>query len=190
MLSRTLIWAATVLGVTLGAASARGGLAAVGTMTLDSVDNASPTPYHYSVSIQNTGTTNISTYWFGWIPGYDFMAHDPVNVQSPAGWIGAGLNDSIYGGYSLEVTTTTAPIAPGQTLSGFSFDSADSPADLTAPSYYFGSFYPNNTSYVYVGASQAPGDPGAVFQTAVLTPEPGTVALLFPALILFRRRKA
>jgi hypothetical protein len=155
-------------------------------MTLDSVDNGSSTPYHYSVSIHNTGTTNVSTYWFGWLPGYDFMPTLPVNVNSPSGWTGSGLNDSFYGNYSLEWTTSTNPIGPGQTLGGFSFDSADSPAQLTAPSQYFGSFYPNNTSYVYIGASET--DPGSVFQTTVSTPEPASLLLLVPAGLLLRRR--
>src|SRR5689334_23315985 len=60
----------------------------------------SPGLYHYDLTLQNTGTTNVGTLWFGWVvypPIYDLLPHLPTNVQSPAGWTGAGLNDSIYG---------------------------------------------------------------------------------------------
>src|SRR6476660_2816765 len=90
----------------------------------------SPSSWRYSVTLQNTGNTNISTYWFGWVvfpPIYDLLPHIPTNVQAPAGWAGAGLNDSIYGGYSAEWTTSTSPLGPGQSLSGFKFDSIDPP---------------------------------------------------------------
>src|SRR5262249_39462050 len=61
----------------------------------------SPGIYEYSITLQNTGTTNIGTFWFGWIvypPIYDLLPSIPQNVSSPPGWTGAGLNDSIYGG--------------------------------------------------------------------------------------------
>src|SRR5438046_212869 len=89
----------------------------------------SPGVYEYSITLQNTGTTNIGTFWFGWVvfpPIYDLLPHIPQSVSSPAGWTGAGLNDSIYGGYSAEWTSTTSPLLAAPTLSGFKVDPLDS----------------------------------------------------------------
>jgi hypothetical protein len=146
------------------------------------------THWRYSMTLNNTGTTNISTYWFGWVifpPIYDLLPSIPTNVQSPAGWNGAGLNDSIYGGYSAEWTTTTSPLAAGSSLSGFTFDSTDSPTVMSNLSPVFGA-YRSDVSWVYIGPSQ--GDPGLRIQPTQLVPEP-TIGLLLPATIFIARRK-
>jgi hypothetical protein len=151
----------------------------------------SPGVYEYSITLQNTGTTNIGTFWFGWVvfpPIYDLLPTIPTNVSSPAGRSGAGMNDSIYGGYSAEWTTTTSPLGPGQTLSGFKFDSPDSPTVMSNISPVFPLFR-SDTSWVYIGASQ--GDPGFRFQPTQFVPEPGAAgALLSSVVLLMRRRRA
>jgi len=152
-----------------------------------------PGSYKYSATLTNTGTTNIGTFWFGWVvypPVYDLLPNLPTNVIAPAGWTGAGLNDSFYGGYSTEWTTTTSPLAPGQSLSGFTFVSPDSPTVMSSTSTVFGLFRAD-TSWVYVGASQAPGDPGLRIQATQIVPEPSTGALVAAVLFpLLRRRRS
>ncbi len=147
--------------------------------------------YQYSATLTNTGTTNIGTFWFGWVvypPVYDLLPSVPTSVTAPAGWTGAGLNDSFYGGYSTEWTTTTAPLAPGQSLSGFTFVSPDSPTVMASTSPVFPLFR-SDTSWVYIGASQA--DPGLRLQPTQITPEPATAALSAMALLpLLMRRRA
>jgi hypothetical protein len=149
----------------------------------------SPGIYEYSITLQNTDTTNIGTFWFGWVvfpPIYDLLPTIPTNVSSPAGWSGAGLNDSIYGGYSAEWTTTTSPLGPGQTLSGFKFDSPDSPTVMSNISPVFPLFR-SDTSWVYIGASQ--GDPGFRFQPTQFVPEPGGACVLLGSILLIQRRR-
>jgi hypothetical protein len=148
--------------------------------------------YQYSATLTNTGDTNIGTFWFGWVvypPIYDLLPSLPINVAAPAGWTGAGLNDSFYGGYSAEWTTPTSPLPPGQSLSGFTFLSTDSPALMANTSPVFGLFRAD-TSWVYVGASQA--DPGLRVQPTQIVPEPMTGALsatlLLPLLMRPRSR--
>jgi hypothetical protein len=177
--------AALVFGAILAPASVLAAINATASYTSQQLDASH---WRYSVTLNNTGSTNIGTYWFGWVvfpPIYDLLPSIPTNVQSPAGWTGAGLNDSFYGGYSAEWTTSTSPLAPGASLGGFTFDSADSPTVMANTSPVF-SLYRTDTSWVYVGPSQ--GDPGLRFQPTQIVPEP-IVALLLPAMLLLRRRQ-
>ena len=59
-------------------------ISATGTVTaVPSGDN-----YLYTISLQNTGTTNIDTFWFSWLPdNYDFLPSVPTPTGAPANWI-------------------------------------------------------------------------------------------------------
>ena len=171
-----------VLGLTLSIASAQGAISANATVAYQQL---SPTSYQYTVSLTNTGDTNISTLWFGWIPAYDLLASAPTSFTSPTGWNGINAPDT-FGTASAQWTTTTNPLAAGQTLSGFTFTSPDTPATMqgTGPLGLQRTY-----SYVYIGAPEA--DPGAFFVAPVVpAPEPGSLAILFglPALLIRRKR--
>jgi hypothetical protein len=147
-----------------------------------------PSSYQYSITLHNTGTTQIGTFWFGWIPGYDFLPSNASNVSSPTGWAGGSIHEAI-GSYAIEWYDTGSPLAAGQTLSGFSITTADSPSTLVGPSL-LGMAYPVNTSWVYMGELQSglnASDQGTqVMATAV--PEPTSLFLLAPAMLLVIRR--
>ena len=68
----------------------------------------SPGVFQYDLTLNNTGTTTIGTFWFSWIPGAGFMGVSPTNVMSPAGWTDTLTNT----GASIQ-WLTAAPIAPG-----------------------------------------------------------------------------
>jgi hypothetical protein len=173
------------LGTTASAYA--GGISASGTITDVEV---SPGLYDYSLTLNNTGTTNIETFWFGWIPApaTGFLSAAPTDVVSPAGW-GDKLTN---GGDAIQWTTTTEPLAAGDALSGFSFESTETPAELALDFGGTGaaSGDPDLTSFVYIGAPF--GDPGDQFVVSQ-TPEPGTLLLTLTgvgltALGLSRRR--
>jgi hypothetical protein len=149
-----------------------------------------PNSWRYSLTLNNTGSTNVSTLWFGWVvypPIYDLLPNLPTNVSAPAGWTGTGLNDSFYGGYSVEWTTTSSPLPAHSSLSGFSFDSPDAPTVMLQNSPVFGLFR-TDTSWAYIGASQ--GDPGFQFRPVQNVPEPvSAIALLLPLVVTLRRRR-
>src|SRR5579864_6443641 len=46
----------------------------------------SPGVYEYDLTLDNTGTTTIGTFWFSWIPGAGFMSATPTNITSPSNW--------------------------------------------------------------------------------------------------------
>jgi hypothetical protein len=143
--------------------------------------------FEYALDLHNTGSTPIGTFWFGWIPNYDFLPSAPTAITSPAGWTGTTVQDGFLGGYSIEWSATT-PLAAGQTLTGFKFDTPDAPAVINGTSNFAG--FPVRTSYVYIGASQT--DPGAQFTATVATPEPSSIALLAMSsgMLLWRRRRS
>ena len=159
---------------------------AIGATATISSQQLSANSYQYSLTLTNTGDTQISTFWFGWIPAYDLLPSAPTAFTAPAGWAGVNAPD-VFGVASAQWKTTTSPLGAGQSLSGFTFTSPDSPAALAGTSY-FG--LPVQESYVYIGAPET--DPGAALVPSVVAaPEPGSLTALVgaPLALLTRRRR-
>ena len=153
-----------------GASLSAGTLSADATFT-DSM--VSPGVYQYDLTLNNTGSTTIGTFWFSWVPGLGFMTVTPTDIVSPAGWTPAITNS----GASIQFVDSGTLLAAGSSLSGFEFDSTLTPAELEAPSAS-NPADPVATSFVYIAAPF--GDPGFQLvatpaQSAV--PEPGTILL-------------
>lgn len=136
----------------------------------------SPGVFQYDLTLTNTGTTTIGTFWFSWIPGAGFMAVPPTNVMSPAGWTAMITNN----GASIQ-WTNPSPLAMGDSVTGFMFDSTMTPAQFlgTFPGPGLGMGDPITTAFLYIAAPLA--DPGAqitAMPAAVVgTPEPSTLSL-------------
>lgn len=145
-----------------------------------------PGDYRYTLTLTDTGSTPISTFWFGWIPAYDLLPHAPTNFASPTGWTGTDAPD-VFGVASAQWVNTTTPLQPGHSLSGFAFDTPDANI-TTGTSAFFG--LPIDETYVYIGAPET--DPGfALTPTVVATPEPVSLGLLvMPAAALLIRRRS
>jgi len=136
----------------------------------------SPGVFQYDLTLNNTGTTTIGTFWFSWIPGAGFMGVSPTNVMSPAGWTDTLTN----AGASIQ-WLTAAPIAPGTSVSGFIFDSTMTPAQFmgTFAGPGLGTGDPITTATIYIAAPF--DDPGAQITATtaavVGTPEPSSLSL-------------
>lgn len=120
--------------------------------------------YHYSITVNDTGTTNIGTFWFAWVPGADFLPTSPSAVSNPTGWTNTltGTNNSTDG-TAIEWVASSNAITPGHSLGGFDFTTTDSPTVLAgnAPTH------PANkvlTSFIYSGAPFS--DAGVQFDVA------------------------
>jgi hypothetical protein len=135
----------------------------------------SSAPFNYNITLHNTGTTNIGSFWFAWNPtGYNFLPTQPLSVTAPANWSYTVTNlYPGYDGYGLEFVDNGAPIAPGGSLTGFQFTSDDTPTQIKSASPWY-TQPPVTTSYVCIGTPQA--DPGALVNVTVV-PEPAGLAL-------------
>jgi hypothetical protein len=147
------------------------GTAAAQLALLSTTGTPSAPVYNYDITLTNTGSTPISTFWFGWAPGEDFLPSRPSATSDPTGWADAltGAGNSTDG-TAIEWTTHTAALRGGGSLSGFDFSTADSPAVLagTSPAHVG---TPATTSFVYAGAPLS--DAGFMFVAAVpTTPTP------------------
>ncbi len=163
------------------------GISATATMSSTQI---APSEYNYQITVHDTGTTSIGTFWFSWIPGAGFMPAAPTDVMSPTGWTDTTTN----GGKAIQWTTTTTDIEPDDSLMDFSFDSTVTPAEFIGDYMGAGTGHgdPILTATVYAGAPHVGADD--IFVVAE-TPEPGTLPLTFSGLglaatfIAFRLRR-
>ena len=141
-----------------------------------------PGQYQYAITLTDTGTTPIGTFWYAWSPAGNYLPSPPSQVASPLNWSGSSMT-GYYDGSSV-LWTTGSPLQPGQSLSGFSFQSPDSPASIAGTSPFFPDA-PVNTSYVYSGGPFS----DAGFQI-VASPVPEPAAALVPLILLLARRRS
>ena len=149
-----------------------------------------PDEFNYQITVTDTGTTTIGTFWFSWIPGAGFMPATPTDVMSPTGWTDMLTN----GGKSIQWTTTSDDIEPGDSLEIFSFDSTVTPDEFKGifPGPGLGTGDAILTSTVYAGAPHVGADDIFVVTE---TPEPGTLPLTISGLglaafLAFRLRRS
>jgi hypothetical protein len=141
----------------------------------------SPGVFDYSLTLNNTGTTTIGTFWFSWIPGAGFLSAAPTDITSPTGWNDITTN----GNKAIQWTTTSDLLAPGDSISGFSFESTETPAQMAGPflGSGLGSGDPETTTFVYIAAPLAdPGDQITATAEVAATPEPGSMLLTLTGL--------
>jgi Bacterial Ig-like domain (group 3)/Dockerin type I domain len=116
--------------------------------------------YNYTISLNDTGTTNVGTFWFAWIPGQDYMANNPISVVDPTGWTHSITGGTTNDGYAIRwVAGSGSAITAGNSLT-FNFTSAETPSEMSGNSQFF-NHPPEGTSFVYIGAPF--GDSGDQF---------------------------
>jgi hypothetical protein len=133
------------------------------------------TDFDYSITLTNSSATStIGTFWFAWVPGKDFLPTDPFNITTPADWTDVVTHGGATDGFAMQfVAAPGALLAPGSSLSGFGFESSDSPSVLAGNSPFYTTF-PSLTSFVYAAAPF--GDPGQQFLVTSV-PEPSSLVL-------------
>ncbi len=130
----------------------------------------------FAITLQNTGSQSLETFWFGEASGKDFLDSSPLSVSTPTGWTDSIHNTGGSDGYSIEFTTSTNPLAGSSNLSGFGFTSADSLSQMAASSTFY-----SGSAATYSVVTTGTNDTGNLsnpFIVVVAVPEPASVALL------------
>jgi hypothetical protein len=143
--------------------------------------------YQYDITLNNTGSSPIGVYWLSWVPGAGFLSATPTSVMSPSGW-----TDNLTNNGAAIMWTSSTPLAGGGKLTGFMFDSTETPTQLAGTFMGMGTGHgePITTSYVYtklpnpISISSLTAD-GTRFVTTASSsthpsgvPEPATLGLL------------
>jgi hypothetical protein len=112
--------------------------------------------WSYTITLKDTGTLPIGTFWFSWVPGKDFMPVTPLSHPAPSGWTDMITNGGPTDGFAILYTASSASsdLQPGQSKL-FHFRSSATPAEIFGKS----KFYPTElvtTSFVYENAPLVP----------------------------------
>jgi hypothetical protein len=171
---------AAIAALALASATARASESA------SAVLSASPSGGGYldQITLTDTGSTNIGSFWYSWVPGVDYMSVSPTNVLTPTGWSESITHEGQSDGYAIQFVNQSGPaLTAGNSLSGFSFNTTLTPTTLNSP--------PDDYAYVYQGSPEAPPDTsGAFLEVSVVTPEPVSLgALAIAAAGLLARRR-
>lgn len=147
----------------LGIAAPAFAQSASGVVNLVSINGSGPTQtFTYDIVLDNTGTTNIESFWYAWIPFtgslpdnyYNFLPSDPSGESSPTGWVPTVVGPGIFGGgYSIRWDASSNPLTPGST-DNFGFTTKDNFATITGPDTVAFVSVPVGTSYIYSGVAE------------------------------------
>lgn len=124
--------------------------------------------YDYTLTLHNTGTTPLNSFWYGWTTSGNNLSSFPSTAGNSLGWA------NNLSGNSIEwVNSTGTVLGPGQ--SGvFTFVATSTPAQITT--------LPSGQSVAYVNGidftQNVPGDSSSVFSPILVVPEPSSFGLL------------
>jgi hypothetical protein len=137
--------------------------------------------FDYDVTLTNTGTTTIGTFWFAsdtsqnYMPVGELGGSGPTFFNSPTGWSGIGTNLGPTDGFGILWTAmdSSSDLMPGDSLE-FGFFSAATPDEISGNSVFYPGT-PVGTSFAFSGAPFS--DSGIVFvaRFATAAPVPGPI---------------
>jgi hypothetical protein len=123
--------------------------------------------FDYTITLQNTGTNDLNSFWYGWTITGNNLPSDPTNADNSLGW-----DNDLSGNSIMWINTSGTALAPGASAT-FTFVSSSSPLAITAS--------PSGESVAYVGgidfSQGAAGDSTAAFSPTFVSPHQPTLAV-------------
>ena len=149
--------------------------------------------FEYSLTLDNTGTVPINSFWYGWVQGSFDLPSSPTSITALSGWSGAADGNSIV----FENGSGSAIPAGG--FGTFAFESTFGPTAMTSGTT---GGAPTGASVAYAAANgpstfgeNGPGSSGQIIPTLTTVPEPSTFGLMATGLTaitcwIAKRRKS
>jgi hypothetical protein len=136
--------------------------------------------FDYTITLQNTGTTSLDSFWYAWTTSGNNLSAAISNPGSSLGWIDTALEGNTSISWEGNSGNT---LAVGQSAT-FTFDSTETPSAITT--------LPSGESVAYVNGTgpntfeqNDPGVASPVFSpTLVAVPEPSSLGLLMAGLFV------
>jgi len=125
--------------------------------------------FDYTVTLDNTGSLALNSFWYGWIQFENDLPNDPTSAGNSLGW-----NNDLDANSIQYVNSTGTALAPGHTAT-FTFFDTSTPAQITSGI--------SGESVAYVGGidfsqGEAGDSTGIITPTLVTVPEPSTLGLI------------
>lgn len=132
--------------------------------------------FDYTIILDNTGTSSLNSFWYGWTTGGNNLPSSPTSANNSLGWANTLSGNSI-----MWQNSSGTALASGQTAT-FTFVDSSTPTAITTS--------PSGESVAYVGSidfSQGvSGDSTGVFSPVLQpAPEPSTLGLMAVGLLAF-----
>jgi hypothetical protein len=135
--------------------------------------------FDYTITLQNTGTTSLDSFWYAWTTSGNNLSTAASNPGSSLGWVDTALEGNTSISWEGNSGNT---LAVGQSAT-FTFNSTETPSAITT--------LPSGESVAYVSGTgpntfeqNDPGVASPVFSpTLVTVPEPSSFGLLITGLL-------
>ncbi len=118
--------------------------------------------YDYTITLQNTGSMALNSFWYAWTTSGDYLPSDPTSPANSVGWVNVLSANSI-----MWVNNSGTSLAPGASAT-FTFVSSSSPSAITKS--------PSGESVAYVGgidfSQGVAGDSTGVFSPSLVSSSP------------------
>ena len=103
---------------------------AQGQIASGTISGSGSGPYTYSLTFKDAAnsTSPIGSIWYAWIPGFFYLPGTPTSASAPAGWTATVAANSVQ----FTANSPANAITAGNSLSGFGYQAAFSPAQLAA----------------------------------------------------------
>jgi hypothetical protein len=165
LLKSVAIAVAIIGGLTVSVTSTRAQSASA---TISGVEGSGGN-YDYTITLDNTGTYDLNSFWYGWIQFEDDLSSAPSSAANSLGW-----NNDLDGNSIMWENSTGSALLPGQSAT-FTFVDSSTPTAITSGISGESVAYVGQIDFSQGSAEDSTGIFSPVLQSV---PEPSTWSLL------------